>query len=133
MWTNVQPSTLPVSVDAINRKTLAGVAAAVIAIAFVVFVVRQLNAPVPAQLVRYHLGATNNQIVVTTARGHCDTVKDTRAREDASSVLVNVLIERSRGSCTADLVLEEVPITLASPLADRAVIGPEGPLPVEAR
>ncbi len=36
MWTNVQPSTLPVSVDAINRKTLAGVAAAGIAIAVVV-------------------------------------------------------------------------------------------------
>ena len=102
--------------------------------AIVVFLVMQLNAAeiVPAHLLRYRLGGTDRQIVVTAARGRCDTVKDTRAQEDASSVRVTVLVERSRGTCTANIVFDEIPFTLASPLSGRAVSDPAGsPLPVE--
>ena len=123
---------------AIN-PTIARAAAAAIAVAAVVVVVIlviQLNAPAvePAHLLRYRLGGTYQQIVVTAARGHCDTVKATGTKEDANSVRETVLVERSRGTCTGDIVFDEISFTLASPLAGRAVSDSEGsPLPIEAR
>jgi hypothetical protein len=120
----------------ITRTNIAATVAVVIGLAVVVFLVMQLNAPAiePAHLLRYRLGGTENQIVVTVARGHCDPVNDTRVLEDASSVHVTVLVERTRGTCTADIVFQEVSLTLASPLAGRAVFDSAGaPLPLEPR
>jgi hypothetical protein len=107
----------------ITRTSIAATVAVVVGLAVVVFLVMQLNAPAiePAQLLRYRLGGTDNQIVVTVARGHCDPVKDTRVQEDASFVHVTVLVERTRGTCTGDIVFQDVSLTLASPLAGRAV------------
>jgi hypothetical protein len=120
----------------ITRTNIAATVAVVIGLAVVVFFVVQLNAPAiePAHLLRYRLGGADNQIIVTVARGHCDPVKDTRVQEDASSVHVTVLVERTRGTCTGDIVFEEVSLTLSSPLAGRAVFDSAGsPLPLEPR
>ena len=120
----------------ITRTNIAATVAVVIGLAVVVFLVVQLNAPAiePAHLLRYHLGGPDNQIVVTVARGQCDTVKDARTQEDASSVRITVLLERARGTCTANIVFEEVSVTLASPLAGRALFDSAGSsLPLETR
>jgi hypothetical protein len=120
---------------AITPVTVGRVLAAVAALALLVFVVVKVTAPTvePGHLLQYRLGETNYQIVVTVARGHCDKVKDTRAQEDATSVRVTALVERSRGTCTADIVFDAVPVALAAPLDGRAVFDAEGaPLRLES-
>lgn len=67
------------------------------------------------------MGYNDRQIVITVARGHCDKVTDARVRESTSSVVATVLVERPRGTCTLDIVFDDIPITLASPLGGREV------------
>lgn len=113
------------------RRVLAAVAALTLG----AFVVVKVATPTvePGHLIQYRVGEAPNQIVVTVARGHCDTVKNTRAQEDASAVRVTALVERSRGSCTADIVFEAVPVALAAPLDGRAVFDADGaPLRLES-
>ena len=120
---------------AIRAVTVGLVLTALAALALVVFVVVKVTAPTiePGHLLQYRLGETSGQIVVTVARGHCDTVKDTRAQEDASSARVTAWVERSRGTCTGDIVFDAVPVALAAPLDGRAVFDAEGsPLPLES-
>ena len=83
---------------------------------------------------QYHIGGNDREIVVTVARGHCDKVTDVRAQEGATSVAVTVLVERPRGTCTADIVFDDIPIILASPLGGREVTNQEGAaLPLSSR
>jgi hypothetical protein len=120
---------------AITPVTVGRVLAAVAALALLVLVVVKVTAPTvePGHLLQYRLGETNYQVVVTVARGHCDKVKDTHAQEDATSVRVTALVERSRGTCTADIVFDAVPVALATPLDGRAVFDAEGaPLRLES-
>src|SRR4029079_17457141 len=100
------------------RQLVAGLAT----LATVLLVV-QLNAPriEPAHLLRYRLGETDRKIVATLARGHCDPRKDTRVEEGVDSVRLTILVERTRGTCTADIVFDDVAVTLAEPLAGRAL------------
>src|SRR3954453_8349716 len=112
----------------INPRTAARLLAGAAAVAVLAFLVVRLTAPTieSAHLIRYRLAQADNRIVVTVARGHCDAVKDSRAEESATSVRIAVLVERSRGTCTADIVFEEVVVPLADPLGPRAVLDEAG-------
>jgi len=112
----------------INRPGVLWLLGAVAAIAIGAFVVVNLVAPrvEPAHLLRYHMGGNDREIVVTVARGHCDKVTDVRAQEGATSVVVTVLVERPRGTCTANIVFDDIPIILANPLGGREVTNQEG-------
>lgn len=113
---------------AINRMRVVRAIAAIAGVAIVLLLFATLNAPTvaPVQLYGYHLGDTDHQIVVMAGRGRCDKMRDTRVQEDISSVRVTVLVERARGTCTADIVFEEIAVTLANPLAGRTVIDSDG-------
>ncbi len=79
-----------------------------------------------AHLLRYRLGATDREIVVTSARGYCDTVTEVRVQERASSVRVAVLAARPRGTCPASIVFDDLSTTLASALGGREVTDADG-------
>lgn len=117
-----------------GRARLLAAVGLVALVAVVGFVLVRLNAPTiePAHVLRYRLGESDRQIVIVIARGACDKVSDARAVESERAVRATILVERPRGTCTLNIVLEAVPVTLGSTLGAREVTDEAGmPLPTE--
>lgn len=111
-----------------SRTAAARVLGLLIGAAIVAVVLMTLMAPTigAAHLLRYRLGTTDREIVVTSARGYCDRVTEVLVREDASSVRVTVRVARPRGTCPASIVFDEIPMTLASALGGREITDADG-------
>ena len=75
----------------------------------------------------YSLGDNGTTVTLYVAHGACDTLRARIVSQDDQQATVEATLTwRTRGTCTANLVLDLVTLTLPQPLGSRAVADVSG-------